>query len=205
MKKLCALTVVVVLMSFGLFFMSCDNEETLQSLYDIANSTEGLESLIVLISFIDQYSVESDIEESFRDTTITATVFVPNNAAFASLFSISDTLTESDISAFADYYNVSDGEMAGYLADIIGLHVIVDQKLYKADIIADADGEIGPTEWDDGVSVNLLVSVDGETVTLTPDIGDSTSADIITADIEASNGIAHIIDDVLWPPPPEEE
>jgi len=47
MKKLVALTVVVVLMSFGLVFVSCDNEETLQNLLEIAQTTEGLESLLV--------------------------------------------------------------------------------------------------------------------------------------------------------------
>jgi hypothetical protein len=206
MKKLLALTVVLALGSFGLFFTGCGNEETLQTLYGIAANTEGLESLVVLISYIDQYGEESDIEGDFKDTTITATAFAPNNEAFVELFEAEGTvLTETDISNFADSFGISDAEMAGYLGEIIGLHVIVDQKLYKADIISDADGEIGPTEWDEVIDVYLLVSVVGETVTLTPDIEGSTSADIITADIEASNGIAHIIDAVMWPPPPVPE
>ena len=204
MKKFLALTVVLAFVLFGLLFTGCSNEESLQTLYDIAANTEGLESLVIIISYIETYAADSDIEESFKDSSITATVFLPNNAAFVELFEIEGTiLTENDISLFAESIPVSDAIFAGYLMDIIGLHAIVDQKLYKADIIADADGEIGPTDWDDGASVNLLVSVVGETVTLTPDIGGSTSADIITTDIEASNGIAHIIDAVMWPPLPE--
>jgi len=204
MKKLITLSVVVAFMSFGLIFMSCDNAETLQNLYEIADNTEGLESLVVLITFVEENAETSPgIVEGFSDTTLTATAFAPNNAAFEALFSITGILTASDISDFADSYGATDEEIADYFAEIIGLHVIVDQKLLKADIIADADGVIGPTEYDDVVIINLEVSVDGETITLTPDVEGSTSADIVTADIEASNGVAHIVDAVMMPPIPE--
>jgi uncharacterized surface protein with fasciclin (FAS1) repeats len=199
MKRIIALTVILMMLSFGLFFMSCDNEEALQTLYEIANSTEGLESLVVLISFIDENAeVDPELEEGFSDTTITATVFAPNNAAFADFFETTGVITEDDITGLPLFDGLSDTEIADALGEVLGLHVILDQKLTKADIIADADGVIGPTEYDDVEIINLEVTINGDTVTVTPDDG-GTGADIITADIEASNGIAHIIDAVLLP------
>ena len=113
-------------------------------------------------------------------------------------------MTEADIQDFGYFYGASnDEETADYFAEITGLHVILDQKLYKTEIRDDADGVIGPTEFDEETPVNLEVAVEGDTITLTPDTPESSSADIVKADIEASNGIAHIIDVVMWPPLPD--
>ena len=88
-KKLLALAVVLALLSFGLFLTGCSNEETLQTLWVVTENTEGLESLVVLIEYIEEYSeTPPGIIEGFSDTTLTATVFVPSNAAFQDLFEI---------------------------------------------------------------------------------------------------------------------
>ncbi|QBD78926.1 fasciclin domain-containing protein [Ktedonosporobacter rubrisoli] len=54
---------------------------------------------------------------------------------------------------------------------------------------------------EDGKNTLLLPTVSGQTLTIelstAPHIGD---AHIIEADIEAENGIIHIIDTILWPP-----
>ena len=62
---------------------------------------------------------------------------------------------------------------------------------------------IGPTEYDDVELIYLEVTVEGETVTLTPDVFGSTSAEIVTADIEAANGLVHIVDAVMILPIPD--
>jgi uncharacterized surface protein with fasciclin (FAS1) repeats len=61
------------------------------------------------------------------------------------------------------------------------------------DVIAADGSSIGPT---DQAGVNLNVTVAGSDVTLAPDDG-STGADIVQTDIEASNGVAHLIDAIM--------
>jgi hypothetical protein len=163
-----------------------------------------LESLAVLIAYIENYGEDISVEWP-SDTTITATFFPPNNSAFEELFDITGILTWEDISNFASSLGASDAEAAEYLAYLLELHTIMNQKLYKADIRDDADGVIGPTDMaievgEEEVGVNLLVTIVVETITRTPEIPDSTGADIDTADFESLNGIAHIINAVMWPP-----
>ena len=55
--------VILVVMSSGLFFASCENEEALQDLLQIAQSTEGLESLLVVIAFIEENVTEAGVLE----------------------------------------------------------------------------------------------------------------------------------------------
>ena len=110
-----------------------------------------------------------------------------------------------DIEDVRDLYGFTDTELADNLLTILAYHIILDQKLMASDVIAADGGSIGPTEADPEGTVNLDVSVSGSDVTLIPDDGES-GADIEKTDIEASNGVAHTVDDViaksLIPPPP---
>ena len=200
MKKLVALTIVVVLMSFGLFFVSCDNVETIQNLIEIAQTTEGLESLLVVITYIEKYVVDAGILEDLADDSLSFTVFAPNNAAFVDFFGAEGTiLTETDITESSLRSLVeTDEEFAGELLDVLGLHVIEDQELYETDIIAADNSSIGPTLYGGGTNyLDVAVSVEN-IIRLTPDILEGVPAYIETTDIEASNGVAHIIDGVMY-------
>ena len=200
MKRLVALTVVVVLMSFGMFFVSCDNEEALQNLLEIAQSTEGLESLLVVIAYIEKHVEDAGVLEDLADHSLSFTVFAPNNAAFVEFFGAEGTiLTETDITESSLRSLVeTDEEFAGELLDILGLHVIEDQELYETDIIAADNSSIGPTLYGEGTNyLDVAVSVEN-IIRLTPDIVQGVPAYIETTDIEASNGVAHIIDGVLY-------
>ena len=202
MKKFMVFALVVTLMSFGLLFVSCDNTEGMKNLLEIAQETEGMESLLVVIAFIEENLTDTGVLEDMADDSLSFTVFVPNNEAFVDFFEAEGTvLTETDIteSWMASLYN-TDEEFAEELLNLLGLHVIEDQELFEVDLIAADNDSIGPTLYDEGTTY-LDVAVDFENnVRLTPDNG-FPSGYILTTDIEASNGVAHTIDPVMYPRP----
>jgi len=200
MKNFAVLSIVFVLMSFGLIFVSCDNEEAIQNLLQIAQSTEGLESLLVVIAFIEENVTDAGVLEDLADHSLTFTVFAPNNAAFVEFFETEGTvITETDIteSWLGSIYD-TDAEIAEALLDVLGLHVIEDQELFETDLLAADDSTIGPTLYDQGTNyLNVSVNVENR-IRLTPDIVQGAPGYIQTTDIEASNGVAHIIDGVMY-------
>ena len=105
------------------------------------------------------------------------TVFAPTDDAFAALpDGTLDTLLE---------------DPTGDLADILTYHV-VPGKVMAADVVT-LDGQQGATVN----GAELTVNVDGENVSLT-DAGGNT-VNVTATDIEASNGVIHVIDGVLLP------
>lgn len=98
------------------------------------------------------------------------TVFAPTDAAFEAL----PAGTLDDL--------LADPEA---LADVLTYHVV--------------DGDVLSSDLTDGMEVEAL---NGDTLTITID-GDTVKvndATVTTADIEASNGVIHVIDTVLIPP-----
>ncbi len=105
------------------------------------------------------------------------TVFAPTDDAFAALpDGTLDTLLE---------------DPTGDLADILTYHV-VPGKVMAADVVT-LDGQQVATVN----GAELTVNVDGEMVSLT-DAGGNT-VNVTATDIEASNGVIHVIDGVLLP------
>ena len=105
------------------------------------------------------------------------TVFAPTDAAFAALpDGTLDTLLE---------------DPTGDLAGILTYHV-VSGKVMAADVVT-MDGQMVET-------VNggeLTVNVDGDAVSLTDANGNTVN--VTATDVEASNGVIHVIDGVLLP------
>lgn len=97
------------------------------------------------------------------------TVFAPNNDAFAQL-------NQSDLTAL-----LSDPTSLG---DILEYHVV--EGSYPSSELSDGD-TLTTMEGTD-----LTVNVDGSTIT----VG---GAEVVQADIEAGNGVIHVIDGVLQP------
>jgi uncharacterized surface protein with fasciclin (FAS1) repeats len=106
------------------------------------------------------------------------TVLAPNDEAFA-------VLPEGTVETL-----VADAEAGGsLLADILKLHVVAGAGVLSTDL---TDGQVVTTANGD-----LTVSApEGGPVTFTS--GDTT-AEVITADIPASNGVIHVINAVLLP------
>lgn len=103
----------------------------------------------------------------------TLTVLAPNNAAFAAVPGLDDIIADQDL-----------------LTNILLYHVL-PQELFASDIIAAAgeDGISVPTALGPNVFVQVIegnVFVNGNQV--------------IATDIDATNGVVHIIDGVLIPP-----
>jgi uncharacterized surface protein with fasciclin (FAS1) repeats len=100
------------------------------------------------------------------------TVFAPTDDAFAAL-------PEGTVAALL-------ADPQGALTQILTYHV-VDGSVFAADVVG---LETAPTLQGE----EIAISVDGDTVYLNETVA------IITTDIEASNGVIHVIDSVLLPP-----
>lgn len=99
------------------------------------------------------------------------TVFAPTNDAFAAL-------PEGTLESLLEEENVGD------LTDILTYHVVPSAAL--------------STDLSDGM---MLTTVQGDTLEVSIDNGVVTinDATVVSADIEASNGVVHVIDSVLLP------
>lgn len=112
---------------------------------------------------------EAELVETLKGTG-PFTVFAPTDAAFAALL--------ADLGVSAEY-------LLGHpqLAEILTYHVVA--------------GKVMSTDLVDGMTP---ATVNGETITIDLDGGVKVnSSNVTTADIEASNGVIHIIDKVLIP------
>jgi len=106
------------------------------------------------------------------------TIFAPTNAAFTALLSDLGA-TKAELLARSD------------LADILKYHV-VSGKIMSTDLEATQS----PATLQ-GQTMTVTIGVDGAKVN-----GDAT---VTGADLEASNGVVHVIDKVLMPPGSDEE
>ena len=105
------------------------------------------------------------------------TVFAPTDEAFAALpEGTLDTLL---------------ADPSGDLTEILTYHVVPDE-VFAADVV-ELDGQTVETVQGNSLTVN----VDGENVSLTDAAGNTVN--IVDTDIEASNGVIHVLDGVLMP------
>lgn len=111
------------------------------------------------------------------------TVFAPDNAAFAKVDKATlDTLMKS--------------ENREKLSNLLEYHV-VEEKLTAEDLFKKIDDDEGEYTISTLAGGNLKASKDGENIVLTDEKGNK--ATVVKADIQASNGIIHIIDSVVMP------
>ncbi len=116
---------------------------------------------------------QAGLAETLQDETVNFTVFAPTNAAFDKL----DTKTLADL---------KDPKNAEKLKDILLYHV-VRGKLMASDVAG--SGEL--QAMDDKV----IVVKTGESGTVMV-----SNASVTTADVDATNGVIHIVDAVMTPP-----
>lgn len=185
MKTLKKLTRFTFLLLF-IGLTSCSNddngptppEEDLDNIVETAQATPELSSLVAALQKAD---------ESANNDLITAlsgegpfTVFAPTNQAFADLL--------AQLDGFDSLDDFSSEQLQDLLAVILTYHVVADAAF--------------STDLSDGMSLTTLqgsslqVSTSGGVF-----IQDATDVDaeVTTADVEASNGVVHIIDKVLLP------
>lgn len=145
-------------------------EEEPQSIADIAGANEDFTSLVAALS-------KADLVETL-DSEGTFTVFAPTNAAFEALFTDLGITSIDEVSAEA-------------LTQILLYHVLATKKM-STDLTT-GYLETLSTDSPDADPVVLRADVDGGVM-----LNKETS--VTTADIEAFNGVIHIIDKVLLPP-----
>lgn len=141
------------------------------ALDSIIKLAEKTADLSVLVEAIEAANLATVL-----DGTGPLTVFAPNNAAFSAILEDLKISKETFLAR-------SD------LADILKYHLIDAQKLSAADLIAQSPGDISSLQ---GEKINH--TVDGTTLVL------NGNSKVSAPDIQASNGVIHIIDAVILPP-----
>jgi uncharacterized surface protein with fasciclin (FAS1) repeats len=155
--------------------MTSTTEEMMdeQTVLDVAVGNEDFSTLVAAVQ-------AAGLEDALADPDATLTVFAPTNEAFdAALAALGLTAEEL----------LADTET---LTSILTYHVLGDE-VTSADLVAAGSEEITVTTLN-GEDLTVIVGDDGSV-----SFADQT-ATVVAADVEASNGVIHVIDAVLLPP-----
>ena len=139
------------------------------TIYDIACSQSDFSTLCSLLN-------STGLGEAVDDPTATFTVFAPTNEAFDAISSIIPTLSEQDI-VFVLLYHLTNGE------------ILAGDLVCDAELIMVNELPTTTTCTNDG---GIFQVGTGNTDPLT-------SPRIVLTDIEACNGIIHVVDNVILP------
>ncbi|TCK68780.1 putative surface protein with fasciclin (FAS1) repeats [Winogradskyella wandonensis] len=117
------------------------------------------------------------------------TVFAPTDDAFQDLLDTDPT-----------WNSVNDIPL-DLLTNVLLNHVIIGDNIASSELINlgsgyATTGATGPSN----TNLSLYFNVDGGTVELNGGFDTSAGADVTTADVEATNGVVHVINKVLLPP-----
>ena len=148
------------------------NEEMGNTIADVVVGNEDFSTLLAAVE-------AAGLTEALADPDATLTVFAPTNAAFEAAL--------ADLGLTAEEL-LADTET---LTAILTYHVL-GQAVTSQDLV-DSDADEIPVETLSGEELVVLVGDSGVTF-------QGQTATVTTADVEASNGVIHIIDAVLLPP-----
>jgi len=147
----------------------------LPSIVDVATSNADFSSLVTALSVADSDASDPELIAALDDDGGTFTVFAPTNDAFDGLVNALST-GNTGIAALGDF--------APYqLIPVLKYHVVAGAAVAAADVVAGPITTLGGT-----VQATLAgggVQIDGVSV--------------VVANLITSNGIVHVIDDVLVP------
>lgn len=171
-KKFLTLKAIPVLFSFALFglLVSCSDDDP--SIVEPSETIVDLASANSSLTILTQALTKfPDLVTTLNDANGSFTVFAPTDEAFANLLS---TVGQSSLDDIPE----------GVLRRILEYHVV--------------SGELLSTELTDGANAstvlgeNVTVDIDGTAVSIN-------SSNVTTADVDASNGVVHVVDAVLIP------
>jgi transforming growth factor-beta-induced protein len=148
------------------------NEDMGNSIADVVAGNDDFSTLLAAVE-------AAGLTEALADPEATLTVFAPTNAAFEAAL--------ADLGLTAEEL-LADTET---LTSILTYHVL-DEAVTSQDL-ADAGSEEIPVETLSGEELVVVVGDSGVTF-------QGQTAMVTTADVDASNGVIHIIDGVLLPP-----
>lgn len=171
-KPLFSLTFICALLVLPAF---AQDEPPTNSILEIANATEELSTLVAAVE-----AADPAVSEALSgDGPIT--VLAPTNQAFANLAATLDVAP----AALLDGSALS----TDLLTQILQYHLL-EGSLFAEDI-ATFNGDFAPTLLPDH-SVGVTVATDGGMIL-------NEVVNVTTTNIEASNGVVHLIDDVILP------
>ena len=154
-----------------------DNVISLPTIVDLISVNPRFSNLVTAL---EQENLVDAIMASGNTSPAPYTVFAPNNLAFDNLIAENPTETLTEIE---DVLAIST------LEDILSYHILTDQALRTTDL---SDGLTPNTFQGSTLTINQ-----GEDVTITDQFSEGRETNIINADITASNGVIHILDNVL--------
>ncbi len=150
---------------------------SLQTIVEIAVATDDLSLLVGALGQADAGLVETLSGDG------PFTVFAPTNAAFVELLDI----LGDDFNSLSDF---DTDEEKALLVSVLTYHVVAGTAAFSTDL---SDGQNIATFQGEDVSINIK---DG---TVHVDDATDENATVVLADVEASNGVVHVIDKVLLP------
>ncbi len=188
MKKNVPFKSSLLLAALFLFFTSCEknvdindleNKTPPKNIVETAQETDALSSLVAALAKADENEGTDLIGTLSSEGPFT--VFAPTNEAFSNLLSSLDNYNSLD--------DFSTDEDKAVLTTILTYHVIAGVSAFSTDL---SNGQMISTVQGEDVTINI----DGDVF-----IQDATEVDakVVIADVEASNGVVHVIDNVLLP------
>ena len=125
----------------------------------------------------------NDLSQGFRENEGPYTIFAPSNEAY-------EGLSAEEREAYNDPLNMQENNARLY-------YLVIDEELTAEDLRSEAEANNGTYTLTTMQGEDLIVTLDGDTVVLTDPSGNK--ATIVEMDIDASNGVVHVIDAVLVP------
>ncbi|WP_197056898.1 fasciclin domain-containing protein [Cellulophaga sp. Hel_I_12] len=185
MKKLLKFKSLLLSIVLLTFVYSCDDDDNQQpemksNIVQTAQATDALSSLVAALQKADEGTNNNLVSTLSSDSQFT--VFAPTNDAFTALFAELDGFDSLDDFDLMEEKNL--------LAEILKYHVVAGAGVKAADLV---DGQSIKTVQEE----NVVIRLDGDKVF----VQDATSADaeVVIADVEASNGVVHVVNKVLVP------
>lgn len=178
MKKLSFLFGLMVMTILGTTLTSCGDDDSSDpdpEPQNIAQIAAGDDQFSTLVAALDRVGLVATLEG-----TGPFTVFAPTNAAFAAAGVDLNALSDAQLTEIL-LYHVLGGEVAS--TDL------QDGQTYASTATA-----TGPN----GTQLSVLIEKSTSGVVLRNAVGNA--ATVTTADVDATNGVIHIVDNVLLPP-----
>ena len=178
MRKLYTLLLVIGLLALAVVPAAAQDDPTIADLVVSSSEAEEAEFTVLLAAV---QAADPVFLELLSDSDEALTVFAPTDAAFGELLDALG-MTAEELLAETDLLN-----------EVLAYHV-VPAALYAEDVVAVDGAYIGT--FLEGKAVSVSVE-DGSVF-----IDDS---EVVSADVEAANGVVHVIDSVLLPAEVEDE
>jgi uncharacterized surface protein with fasciclin (FAS1) repeats len=191
MKKVVSIKSLLALLAIVFVAWSCDNDENddltartvaEKNIVETAAGDDALASLVAALTSADNNEGTDLIGTLSGDGPFT--VFAPTNAAFTALL--------ESLEGFDSLEDFDTEEERDILATILKYHVVSGVAAKSTDLSAD---QMIPTVQGEDVTVSL----EGGVFIKDKQAAEVQAAKVVIADIEASNGVVHVIDKVLLP------